>query len=58
MKQLRCILNIQRLTEKDSIFWFDMCGWQLTEDHALDMVYTRKKARVYDNPESPTRTQH
>ena len=26
-KQLRCIPNIHRLTEEDSIFWFDLCGW-------------------------------
>ena len=25
-KQLRCIANLQRLTEEDSIFWFDLCG--------------------------------
>ena len=27
LKKLRCIPNIQRLTEEDSIFWFDLCGW-------------------------------
>ena len=31
-KQLRCITNEQRLTEEDSIFWFDLCDWQFTED--------------------------
>ena len=42
-KQLRCILNIQRLTAEDSIFWFDLCGCIIAEDHALKMVFTRKK---------------
>ena len=27
-----CIPNLQGLTEEDSIFWFDLCGWQLTKD--------------------------
>ena len=27
-----------------------MCYWQLTEDHALEMVYTRQKARADVNP--------
>ena len=31
-KQLGFITNIQRLTEEDSIIWFDLCGWQLTKD--------------------------
>ena len=35
-KQLRCIPNLQRLTEEDSIFWFYMCGWKLTEDQDND----------------------
>ena len=28
-----------------------------SEDHALEMVFTRQKARVDANPESPPRTQ-
>ena len=55
---MRRITNIQRITEEDSIFWFDLCGWRLNEDHALEMVYTRKKARADANPESPPRTKN
>ena len=25
-RQLWCSDNLQRLTEEDSIFWFDLCG--------------------------------
>ena len=32
-EKLRCITDLQRLTEEDSIFWFDLCGWKLTDDH-------------------------
>ena len=49
-KKLRCITNLKILTEKDSIFWFGLRGWQLTEDQALKMVYTRRKARADANP--------
>ena len=35
-----------------------MCGLQLTEDQALNMVYTRRKARANANPESPPIIQH
>ena len=35
------------------MFWFDVFGWQLIEDHALNMVYTIQKAIAYDNSESP-----
>ena len=28
------------------MFWFDICGWQLTEDQALKMVYTRRKEKA------------
>ena len=31
-----CIPNIQRLTDEDSIFWFDMCGWRFIEDQNND----------------------
>ena len=31
-KQLRFNTNLQILTEEDLIFWFDLCGWYLTED--------------------------
>ena len=47
------MLNIQRLTKEDLILWFDMCGWRLTEDHALEMVFTRQKERADANTESP-----
>ena len=57
-KQFRCIPNIKRLTEKDLLFWFDLCGWRLTEDHSLKMVYTRQKARAGANPEYSPRIQH
>ena len=30
-KQLRCIPNLHRITEEDSIFWFDLCGWIFSE---------------------------
>ena len=30
-KWFRCILNLQRITEEDSIFWFDLCGWIFSE---------------------------
>ena len=30
-RHLRCISNLKRLTEEDSIFWFDMCGCRFTE---------------------------
>ena len=53
-----CILNIQRLTDEDSIFWFDLCGWRLTEDHTLEMLYTRQKSKADANPEYTPRTQH
>ena len=49
---------MQILTEEDSIFWFNIFGWQLTEYQALKMVYTRRKSRPYDNPESPPIIQH
>ena len=35
-----------------------MCGWRLTEDHALEMVFTRQKSRAGANPEYPPRAQH
>ena len=50
-------MNIQTLTEEYLIIWFDMCGWQLTEDHALEMVFMRQKERADANPEYPPRTQ-
>ena len=40
------------------MFWFDLCGCQLNEDHALDMVFTRHKTRADANPESPPKTLH
>ena len=58
LKQLRCIPNIQRLTEEDSIFWFYLFDWRLTEYHASDMVYTRQKSRADANPKYIPRTQH
>ena len=36
--QLRCILNIKRLTEEDSIPWFDLYGWGFSEDQDNDTV--------------------
>ena len=53
-----CIPNIQRLTEENSIFWFDLCGWRLIEDHLLKIVYTRQKTRGDANLEYTPRTQH
>ena len=53
-----CIPNLQRLTEEASIFWFDLCGWRLTEDHTLKMIYTRRKVRADTNPEYPSIIQH
>ena len=32
-KKLRCITNLQIIIEEDLIFWFYLCGWQLTDDH-------------------------
>ena len=40
------------------ILWSDLCGWRLTEYHALEIVFTRQKSRVDANPESPPRTHH
>ena len=51
-------MNIHGLTDEDSIFWFDLCGWRLTEYQALYMVYNRQKTRSDANPESPPRTHH
>ena len=51
-------MNIQRITEEDSIFWFDLCGWKPTEDHTLEMVFIRQKARADANPESPPKIKH
>ena len=31
-KQLRCIPNLQRLTEEELLFWFDLCGCRFTEE--------------------------
>ena len=36
-KKLRYIPNIQRLTEEDSIPWFDICGWRFSEDQDNDI---------------------
>ena len=35
-----------------------MCGWRLTEDQSLNIVFTRQEARTGDNPESPQRIKH
>ena len=51
-------MNIMRPSEEDSILWLDLCGWQLTEYHALEMVYTRQKEIAGDNTEYPPITQH
>ena len=55
---MRCIPNLKRLTNKDSIFWFDLCGWRLTDDQALKMVYIRQKSRADANHESTPRIKH
>ena len=57
---MRCIPNIQRLTKEDSIPWFefDLCGLRYNEDHALETLFTKQKAKAYANLESLPRTQH
>ena len=43
LKRLRCIPNIQRLTEEDSILWFDLCGWRYREDRDNDTGSSDKR---------------
>ena len=34
---MRCISNIQKLIEQDSILWFVLCGWKFSEDQDDDI---------------------
>ena len=44
-------MNIKRLTEEDSIFWFNICGW-------IFSVYHKNNIGSSDNITTPVVTGH